>query len=156
MRSIVLTVSIPTKSHFSEVLPKFLDLVALWRDWALVGERKLWLSGLLTQCGLPLELVLAGLQSPVGKVPEAPSWGPGHTPPSSLALLLPCCSGGWVSEAAAVAHWNAWLPREPTQPFHLLLCHAGHREPQGPLQMLLRKRHKNPSAPGFPNDVETL
>lgn len=47
-------------------------------------------------------VILAGLQSPVGRVSEAPFWGLEHTSPSCLLCLLFRSSGGWVPDAPPV------------------------------------------------------
>lgn len=113
----------------------------------------LWFLVLLT-VWLPLECCSSWSSVTSGKGLWGSVLGPGHTFPSYLAHLFPWSSGGWVPDAAPVVLQNAWLPRESRQPFHLLLCHSGCREPWGPLQARPRKGCKNRSVLGFPNDME--
>lgn len=94
---------------------KFRDYAVLWRGWVLgVGP---WFSVPLTQSGIHWK-VLAGLQSPVRKVSEAPCWGPGHTPPSCLAHLLGAPEGRFLM----LPQWYSGMPGCPEKPGSHFIC----------------------------------
>lgn len=100
-----------------------------------------------------LGVILAGLQSPVGRVSEAPFWGLEHTSPSCRAYLLSHSSGGGF---LMFCQCGACMSGCPERPFRLLLCRPEDRQPQVPHQAVSRKGHKNFSVLGFPNDMEFL
>lgn len=93
-----------------------------WRALVLTVVNTAWLL---------LGVVLTGLRSPVGKASEAPPWGPGHTPPSCLARLLPWSPGDWGPAAAPVTGEPGSL-ENPGSHFTCLYAMLGAGNTQGP------------------------
>lgn len=65
------------------------------------------------------------------------------------------CSDVWVPDVAPALHWNTWLPRETTQPFHLLYSMLDAGNPES-LPSSTQERAQESLCSRIPNNVEFL